>query len=191
MLTGCRLQRLADAGDHIPFTGEEGVDCFREEGRRCRLACCRWRVSHRSYAAFCPTLMVVAGDPCRPRSGRANRADQRGALDGDIGRGKAQGGFPRRIDGQKGNIPVLATGVSHHFTRGRMGTNSALTPQRVASRWLSSTVMPAGFPVSPRWARTALPRLMAKRSRGMVCYVTSLTLVAKLKWPDLWPPFKR
>lgn len=28
VLTGCRLQRLADAGDHIPFTGEEGVDCL-------------------------------------------------------------------------------------------------------------------------------------------------------------------
>jgi len=78
-------------------------------------------------------------------AGRIN-ADQRGALDGDIGRGKAQGGFPRRIDGQKGNIPVLATGVSHHFTRGRIGNEfGADAPARRQpmaeldgdARWLS------------------------------------------------------
>lgn len=33
VLTGCRLQRLADAGDHIPFTGEEGVDCLLRRGK--------------------------------------------------------------------------------------------------------------------------------------------------------------
>ncbi len=91
--------------------------------------------------------------------------------DGDIGRGKAQGGFPRRIDGQKGNIPVLATGVSHHFTRGRIGNEfGADAPARRQpmaeldgdARWLSC--LPRDGP------RTALPRLMAKRSRdGLLC----------------------
>lgn len=33
VLTGCRLQRLADTGDHIPFTGEEGVDCLLRRGK--------------------------------------------------------------------------------------------------------------------------------------------------------------
>jgi hypothetical protein len=33
VLTGCRLQRLSDAGDHIPFTGEEGVDGLLRGGK--------------------------------------------------------------------------------------------------------------------------------------------------------------
>ncbi len=73
---------------------------------------------------------------------------------------------------------MLATGVSHHFTRGRIGNEFGADAQRVASRWLSSTVMPAGF-LSPRDGQTALPRLMAKRSRDG--YVTSLTPVVAAK----------
>ena len=33
MAARCRLQRLTDAGDHIPFTGEEGVDCLLRRGK--------------------------------------------------------------------------------------------------------------------------------------------------------------
>lgn len=91
-------------------------------------------------------------------------------MDGDIGRGKAQGGFPRRIDGQKGNIPVLATGVSHHFTRGRIGNEFGADAPARRQPMAELDGDARGLSCLPEMGQTALPRLMAKRSRdGLLC----------------------
>lgn len=122
MAARCRLQRLTDASDHIPFTGEEGVDGLLRGGETIQAGVLQMAGEPQIVGGVLPDVnrgcrAIHIGHALAGRTG----SHQRGPLNGDIGRSKAQGRLPRRVDGQKGDIPAFAAGVGHHFTGGRIG----------------------------------------------------------------------
>lgn len=169
MVARCRLQRLTDASDHIPFTGEEGVDGLLRGGETIQAGVLQMAGEPQIVGGVLPDVnrgcrAIHIGHALAGRTG----SHQCGPLNGDIGRSKAQGRLPRQVDGQKGDIPAFASGVGHHFTGGRIGDELGDDAPALRQSMAELGGNACRLAVFSRWASTALPRLMAKRSRDGV-----------------------
>jgi hypothetical protein len=85
------------------------------------------------------------------------------AFDSDVGRRKAKLIFPRRVDSQKGDIPLILQRRVHYLPGRRPGHKPRFALALCSQFLCQLDGDPPGDPSGSSVVSTGLPRLMAKR----------------------------